>query len=74
MNEFPVEPARQALAIKKLISEFQHAMAAPERCRVPVIVALHGPVYGLGIDLISYCDIRYASSDATFSIKVRVIE
>ena len=64
------DPARRALAIRKFLLNFQQAIGAPERCRCPVIVALHGFVIGLGIDLISYCDIRYAASDTTFCIKV----
>ncbi|KAJ7451317.1 Delta2-dienoyl-CoA-isomerase [Mycena latifolia] len=34
----------------------------------PVIVAVHGPVFGLGADIISACDVRYAAEDAQFSI------
>jgi enoyl-CoA hydratase/carnithine racemase len=67
------DPGRKALSIQKLVREFQHCIGAPERCPFPVIAAAHGPVIGLGIDLLSYCDVRYASSDATFSIKVRAM-
>ncbi|KAF9025337.1 Delta2-dienoyl-CoA-isomerase [Hymenopellis radicata] len=35
----------------------------------PVIVAVHGPVIGLGIDMMCSCDIRYAASSAVFTIK-----
>jgi len=34
-----------------------------------VIAAVHGIAYGLAVDILSACDIRYASSDAVFSIK-----
>ncbi|KAG1814726.1 ClpP/crotonase-like domain-containing protein [Suillus subaureus] len=51
------------------ILDIQHAVAAPERCPIPVIAAVHGIVIGLGIDIISACDVRYAASDAKFSIK-----
>ena len=40
-----------------------------ERCKQPVIAAIHGPCIGGGVDLTSACDIRYASKDAFFSIK-----
>ncbi|KAF8240466.1 Delta2-dienoyl-CoA-isomerase [Tricholoma matsutake] len=63
------DSARSSLAMRKVLLEFQHAIGAPGRCPFPVIVALHGPVIGLGVDLISACDIRYAASDASFSIK-----
>lgn len=64
------DAARTALQTRKYLSEFQHAICAPERSSFPVIVALHGHVIGLGIDLIGPCDIRYAASTASFSIKV----
>jgi len=63
------DAARTALQTSKYLSEFQHAICAPERTPFPVIVALHGHVIGLGIDLIGPCDIRYAASNASFSIK-----
>lgn len=40
-----------------------------EHCRKPVIAAVHGACVGAGLDLISACDIRYCSEDATFSIR-----
>ena len=35
----------------------------------PVIAAIHGPCIGAGVDLITACDIRFASSDAVFSVR-----
>jgi enoyl-CoA hydratase/carnithine racemase len=35
---------------------------------------MHGIAYGLAIDMASACDIRYASSDVKFSIKVGLIQ
>ena len=64
------DAARTAFQTREYIFEFQHAICAPERSSFPVIVALHGHVIGLGIDLIGPCDIRYAASNASFSIKV----
>jgi enoyl-CoA hydratase len=44
-----------------------------ERCRKPVIAAVHGHCLGGGVDLLSACDIRIASRDAVFSVReVRV--
>jgi len=68
-KDFNSEPARRTIAIRHLILEFQHAIGAPARCPFPVIAAVHGPVIGLGVDIICACDIRYASSDATFAVK-----
>ncbi|KAF4620852.1 hypothetical protein D9613_001053 [Agrocybe pediades] len=35
----------------------------------PVIVALHGHIIGVGVDMIGGCDVRMAAEDAVFSIK-----
>src|SRR5262249_5224667 len=64
------DAARTGFAMRKLLKEFQHSIGAPSRTPIPVIAAIHGPVIGLGVDLISYCDVRYAASNATFCIKV----
>jgi delta(3,5)-delta(2,4)-dienoyl-CoA isomerase len=62
--------ARVGFQTRKYLTEFQHAIGAPERAPFPVIVALHGHVIGLGVDIIGFCDIRYAASNTSFSIKV----
>ncbi|KAJ6455902.1 ClpP/crotonase-like domain-containing protein [Mycena vitilis] len=65
----PPDGARSALALIGDIKEFQHAIGAPERAPFPVIVALHGLVLGLGVDILAACDVRYAAENAKFSIK-----
>lgn len=62
--------ARASLQTRKTLLAFQHAVGAPERAPFPVIAAVHGHVIGLGVDLISACDIRYAASNSIFSVKV----
>ena len=64
------DAGRRALAIRDHLFRFQNAIGAVERCRHPVIAAIHGIAFGLGIDIASACDIRFAASDAVFSIKV----
>jgi Delta3,5-Delta2,4-dienoyl-CoA isomerase len=66
------DPARKALQLWKDISRFQHAISATERCPYPVIAAVHGIAYGLAIDILSACDIRYAAENVRFSIKVDI--
>ena len=48
---------------------FQSAISSIAQCPVPVIAAVHGHCLGGGIDLITACDIRIASTDATFSVR-----
>ncbi|MEE4111694.1 MAG: crotonase/enoyl-CoA hydratase family protein [Desulfobacteraceae bacterium] len=55
--------------LRKTILELQESNNAIERCRKPVIAAVHGHCIGGGVDLLSACDIRLASADASFSIR-----
>ncbi|KAH8825146.1 Delta2-dienoyl-CoA-isomerase, partial [Flagelloscypha sp. PMI_526] len=63
------DSARQGLIMRDFIREFQAAIGSPEQCPFPVIAAVHGHAIGLACDIIGPCDIRYAASNATFSIK-----
>lgn len=56
-------------AMKKNIQKYQEGMNVIEKCRKPVIAAVHSHCIGAGIDLLSACDIRLASRDALFSIR-----
>ncbi|HYX31955.1 MAG TPA: crotonase/enoyl-CoA hydratase family protein [Oligoflexus sp.] len=51
------------------IRALQKSFTMLETCRKPVIAAIQGVCYGGGIDLVTACDIRHASADATFSVK-----
>ena len=63
------EPGRAAFALRQLILTLQDSFNALEASRLPVIAAVHGACIGGGIDMISACDLRLASKDATFSIE-----
>ncbi|MCU0446833.1 MAG: crotonase/enoyl-CoA hydratase family protein [Microscillaceae bacterium] len=54
---------------RREILRMQDAFTALERCRKPVIAAIHGACVGGGIDLISACDMRYCAEDAYFCVK-----
>jgi enoyl-CoA hydratase len=47
----------------------RQAPTSIEHCRKPVLAAIHGACIGGGIDLITCCDMRYASAEAYFSIR-----
>src|SRR5262245_1809778 len=55
--------------VRDRIIGLQDAFTAAERCRKPVIAAIHGSCYGAGIDLITACDIRISTEDAMFCVK-----
>lgn len=63
------DPARSREKLRRLILDLQDTLSSIERCRKPVIAAIHGACVGGGIDLITACDMRYCSTDAKFSVK-----
>ncbi|KAI0736029.1 ClpP/crotonase [Earliella scabrosa] len=64
-----LDPARRALQLQRVLTSFQASISAIERCPYPVIGATHGLAIGLAIDILAACDVRYAASNAVFSIK-----
>lgn len=55
--------------VRKNITKLQDSMSIIEKCRKPVIAAVHSHCIGGGVDLLCACDIRIASKDAVFSIR-----
>ena len=55
--------------MRNKILELQQAFTKIERCRKPVIAAVHSHCIGAGVDMICACDIRMATTDAIFSIR-----
>jgi enoyl-CoA hydratase len=51
------------------IAELQEAFNVIERCRKPVVAAIHGHCIGAGLDMAAACDIRSCSADAAFCLK-----
>lgn len=61
--------ARVSEQLRQFILRLQGNLTAIERCRKPVLAAIHSSCIGGGVDMISCCDMRYCSEDARFSIK-----
>lgn len=61
--------ARSQELLRALILDLQDCVSSIERCRKPVIAAIHGPCIGGAVDIISACDMRYASANAIFSVR-----
>ncbi|GBG65304.1 hypothetical protein CBR_g50345 [Chara braunii] len=61
--------ARKRDALRRAIKDFQLAFTSFERCRKPVIAAIHGACIGGGIDMVTACDLRYCTDDAQFAVK-----
>ena len=47
-----------------IVKNMQQAFTALEECRIPVLAAIQGGCIGGGVDLITACDMRYATEDA----------
>lgn len=65
-NGSPVQQRRQ---IAREVGKMQDAISSVAACPKPVIAAIHGYCIGAGVDLITACDIRLASADASFSVR-----
>ena len=61
--------ARSHEKLRRVIVDLQDVVLAIERCRKPVVAAVHGVCLGGGIDVVTACDIRHCSADAVFSVK-----
>jgi len=63
------EPARRAEHLRRTILRLQGNLTAVEKCRKPVLAAIHNTCIGGGVDLVCCADMRYATEDAFFSIR-----
>jgi enoyl-CoA hydratase len=55
--------------LRRVILDLQDTLSSLERCRKPVLAAIHGACVGGAVDLICCADMRYAAADAQFTIK-----
>jgi 2,4-dienoyl-CoA reductase (NADPH2) len=61
--------ARTRENLRNLILDLQDTLTSIERCRKPVLAAIHGACVGGGMDLVACADMRYCAADASFSVK-----
>mmetsp|Transcript_32905 Transcript_32905/g.55464 ORF Transcript_32905/g.55464 Transcript_32905/m.55464 type:complete len:432 (+) Transcript_32905:61-1356(+) len=60
---------RRREGLTRFIQFLQDAISLPEAAAVPVIAAVAGHCIGGAVDMITACDMRYCTRDATFCIK-----
>jgi enoyl-CoA hydratase len=63
------DPARRAEQFRRTVLTLQGNLTAIERCRVPVLAAIHYTCIGGAIDMTCCADMRYATEDAYFAIR-----
>jgi len=68
ISESP-DPARRAEEFRRTVLALQDNLTAIEKCRVPVLAAIHNTCIGGGVDMTCCADMRYGSADAFFSIR-----
>lgn len=63
------EPGRRHARLRSNAKVLQWSFTALEKARVPVLAAVQGGVIGGAVDLVTACDMRYASADAFFCVQ-----
>jgi enoyl-CoA hydratase len=62
-------PARSREKLRNFILNLQDCITSIERCRKPVLAAIHKACIGGAVDIIAACDMRYCTDDAYFTIR-----
>jgi enoyl-CoA hydratase/carnithine racemase len=66
---FESDPERAGYKIYNTIKPYQNSINSTENCRKLVIAVIHGIFYGLGVNLVAACGIRFCSNDIIFAVK-----
>lgn len=56
-------------AIRQFILKIQGTISALEKCKKPVLAAIHKGCIGGGVDIVTAADMRYCTDDTYFTIK-----
>lgn len=62
------DQARRREQFRNHVLYLQKCISAIERCRKPVLAAIHRACVGGGVDVVTACDMRYSTQDAFFAI------
>ena len=60
---------RKREGLRQFILKLQNTITSIQKCRKPVLAAIHNGCIGGAVDIITACDMRYATKEAYFTIK-----
>ena len=63
LHSTSADPARRAEQFRRTALRMQDNLTAIEKCRVPVLAAIHRTCIGGGVDMTCCADMRYATKD-----------
>lgn len=69
MPDPKLDPGRVREKLRRTILRMQDSFTSLDRCRKPVIAAIHGGCLGAGVDLVTACDMRVAAENVRFAIQ-----
>ena len=63
------EAGRQRAYLRETVLMLQDSFTCLEKARMPVLAAIQGGCIGGAVDMVSACDLRYATADAFFCVQ-----